>query len=105
MTKDNFLWCIRNMQTPRLWLRTDGDCWTSAYHITILCYGKGSPARDKHGVAVGSLLSDTFVVCGFQGGDLIATDRNDRCTDRADKALAKYQRWSAEFAKQSEKGT
>ncbi len=98
MTKDNFVWCLkRTTGKARLWLRTDGDGWRCAYHLTLLCVATGKvPKRDKDGKGIGSLHKGVFVIGGFQGGDLIAVARNDKCSDRARKALEKYRRWARE---------
>ena len=98
MTKANFLWClVRTKGTVRLYLRSDGDGWVCACHRTILCTAElQTPSHDFGGVAVGSLHKNTFVVAGFQGGDLGETERNDRCVERAEVALQKYSRWAAE---------
>jgi hypothetical protein len=98
MTKTDFLWCLSHTKGKvRLWLRVDGDGWTSCFHITLLCTATTqAPQVSKGGEPIGSFLANTFVIAGFQGGTLIESERNDRCHDRAQKALKRYSQWARE---------
>ena len=100
MTKKNFFWCLNKCDgIGHLDSELLGDGWTSCFSIAIKCYARHVPNVDMNNNGVRSLsrIMPAFYVVVFNGVSSLHNEKNQKCQDRASKAMDKYNKWLKEW--------